>query len=361
MTLAPHPILDCPPSQLPEPQELIEAAMQWHFSPETGSAFWLERAKSLDFDPRRDVHSWSDLRRFPNVVNELRHVRAEDLVPRGYGPNAPLVGIYESGGMTGIPKRVPLLADWLDRWMAWAMRVAEAHKYPRNVNWLMLTPSGPHLVGYLGNAVAHNLGGTVFTVDMDPRWMGKLVSASRDDEVERYFEHLIAQAKCILQTQDIGALTITPPLLARLVGDDELAGLIKHVQLINWGGAYIDSDTLRLYRTDIFPKTRFCGLYGNTVVLGGAAERADPADDGQCIFDPFSPYISCSVIDPVTGQEVPYGERGRILLHHVSKSMFMPNNLDRDRATRIRPPSGHLGDSIADIVPVPSADNGDFR
>ena len=29
--------------------------MEWHFNPETGCPFWLERAKSLPFDPRREV------------------------------------------------------------------------------------------------------------------------------------------------------------------------------------------------------------------------------------------------------------------------------------------------------------------
>ena len=29
--------------------------MEWHFNPETGCPFWLERAKRLAFDPRRDV------------------------------------------------------------------------------------------------------------------------------------------------------------------------------------------------------------------------------------------------------------------------------------------------------------------
>ena len=35
----------------------LREAMEWHFSPATGSPFWLERARTLDFDPRRDVTS----------------------------------------------------------------------------------------------------------------------------------------------------------------------------------------------------------------------------------------------------------------------------------------------------------------
>jgi phenylacetate-coenzyme A ligase PaaK-like adenylate-forming protein len=70
---------------------------------QTGSAYWLRRAESLPFNPRADVKSVEDLALFPNIVDELRDVRVEDLIPRGYGPNPSVVGIYESGGTTGAP------------------------------------------------------------------------------------------------------------------------------------------------------------------------------------------------------------------------------------------------------------------
>jgi phenylacetate-coenzyme A ligase PaaK-like adenylate-forming protein len=72
-------------------------------------------ATMLDFDPRTDVKSVEDLALFPNIVNELRDARVEDLIPWGYGPNPDIVGVYESGGTTGAPKRVVFLRDWLDR------------------------------------------------------------------------------------------------------------------------------------------------------------------------------------------------------------------------------------------------------
>jgi hypothetical protein len=71
-----NPILDLPFDVRPDPEEYVRAAMDWHFSPETGSPFWLKRAKSLDFDPRTDVKSFADLRLFPNVINELRDRRS---------------------------------------------------------------------------------------------------------------------------------------------------------------------------------------------------------------------------------------------------------------------------------------------
>lgn len=348
-------VLDCPADYIPQERELIEAAMRWHFSPDTGSAFWLERARRFDFDPRKDIHTVGDLRRFPDITGELRHVRAADLIPRGYGTSARLLGVFESGGATGAPKRVILLRDWLDRWAGWAVRVARLHNYPPNAGWLTLAPTGPHLFGYLLPYHARLLGGTAFAVDMDPRWVRRLVSENRAEEADRYVGHLVAQAERILRSQDIGILVSTPPLLERLARSDTLIGLIRNsVRLITWAGTHMDADTRHFYQTEVFPGIDLRGNYGNTMLLGGAAERVT-ADGEACIFDPFSPYLSFSVVSPEDGVEVPYGDRGRVVMHHVSKSMFIPNNLDRDFATRVKPLPGQAGDSIADVAPAPAA------
>ncbi len=118
MSHAVDPILELPIDTRPDPEEFLRAAMSWHFSPETGSSFWLEQAQK--FDPIVDVRRFEDLTLFPNAVSTLRNVRAEDLVPRGYGPHPEVVGVYDSGGTTGAPKRVVMLREWADRLVAWS-------------------------------------------------------------------------------------------------------------------------------------------------------------------------------------------------------------------------------------------------
>jgi hypothetical protein len=39
-------------------------------------------------------------------------------------------------------------------------------------------------------------------------------------------------------------------------------------------------------------------------------------------------------------------------MHHISKGMFIPNNLERDSAIRVAGPEGQVGDSLSEIVPV---------
>src|SRR4051812_1408069 len=106
MPLTADQILDLPFDVQPDPDEFIRAAMEWHFNPESGCKFWLDRAATLGFDPRADVKTHEDLRLFPNMAAELRDVRGEDLIPRGYGNQPDVVGFFESGGTTGAPKRV---------------------------------------------------------------------------------------------------------------------------------------------------------------------------------------------------------------------------------------------------------------
>jgi hypothetical protein len=53
---------------------------------------------------------------------------------------------------------------------------------------------------------------------------------------------------------------------------------------------------------------------------------------------------------------VPYGERGQVVMNHISKGMFIPNNLERDTAVRLEGPPGQIGDSVAEVAPVATFD-----
>ncbi|MEU5197783.1 AMP-binding protein [Streptomyces scabiei] len=356
MAVASDPVLTFPPDQAPDPQEFIQAAMRWHFSPETGSPYWLRRARTLDFDPRRDVRTFDDLRLFPNTVNELRDVPARDLVPQGYGSAAEVVGIYESGGTTGAPKRVAYLADWMDRYVTWSTRRMDERGHPHGAHWLAMIPSGPHLWGEVVARQARRRGGFTSTIDLDPRWVKKCLAEGRADEAGRYVEHLLEQGRFLLETQDIGVLVITPPLLERLAQHEHLVKLVNEkVRVVIWSGAHMDADSRHLFRTEVFPDVQLFGNYGSTMILCGAVERA--GGDEECVFDPFSPHVTFSVVDPGTGEPVPYGARGQVVMNHISRGALFPNNLERDVATRIRPEAGQLGDSVADVSPVKTFDD----
>lgn len=351
-------ILDFKITNSIDPDELVRQAIKWHFSEETGTPFWLKIAKNLRFDPLTDIKCYDDLQFFPNVAAELRIAPIEDLIPRGYGKHPKLTGIFESGGTTGAPKRVVCMQDWFQHLVNWSNSNLELHGFPRHGNWLGLTPTGPHFVGRLFTESATTYGKQGFTVDIDPRWVKKLMAAGKTDEVDVYAEHIIDQASFILKTQNIEVITITPPLLERLAQRSELVNLVNQkVRAIRWGGTQMSQESRYLYRKEIFPSIILYGHYGNTMILGIAGERAGLGDHEPCIFDSFSPYITFSVIDVKKNQPVAYGERGRIVTHHVSKALFLPNNLERDIATRIKPKANQVGDSVANIAPVQVFEN----
>jgi hypothetical protein len=349
------PVLDAAWDQPPSMADLLEAVMEWHFNPRTGSRYWLERAKSLDFDPRKDVRSEANLALFPNVIDELRNVRVEDLVPRGYGTDRFPFDVYESGGATGSPKRIGWLPDLHEQAISWLDRCLDEHKVPSGVNWLTIGPSGPHIFGDSSRALAHRRGGNRFTVDLDPRWVRRCAAEGRFDETKRYLEHIIDQTEWILQSQDIGVAFTTPPLLEAMAGNHRVADLIaSKVKTIIWGGASMDLDTRHLFRTEVFPGIQLLGFYGSTMVGGGMFERPGLGDEEPPTFDPPHPFITMSVVDPETRQQVPYGQRGQLMMSHLSRSLLLPNNLERDTAIRRPPAHGAIGDAIADIKPVPT-------
>ena len=65
------------------PRDVIDAAMRWHFHPETGSPYWLEKLSQLDFDPLTDIHDFADLQRFPDITNDWKTLGVTQLIPKG--------------------------------------------------------------------------------------------------------------------------------------------------------------------------------------------------------------------------------------------------------------------------------------
>jgi phenylacetate-coenzyme A ligase PaaK-like adenylate-forming protein len=348
-------VLDTPYGVRPDPDRLVRAAMDWHFSPETGSAFWLERARSFNFDPRSDVRTFDDLALFPDVTDELRDVQVEQLIPRGFPSRSEVVAVVESGGTTGAPKRVPLLREHAQRLVAAEARILATAGLPRDRHWLALSPSGPHGALDASKRQASDYGVLVFSIDMDPRWVKRQIAAGNARVADDYAEHLIDQAAHVLRDENVALLLATPPLLTRMCRRPELVDLIRaKITHIGWGGAHMDADSRYYYRTELFPDITLIGSYGTTMGGGKCGmERPGLTPDEPCVFDALvEPYVSFRVVDPETDRVVEYGERGQLVVSHVSKSFFLPNNHERDSAVRIAPVCEQVGDAIGDVVPL---------
>jgi hypothetical protein len=211
-------------------------------------------------------------------------------------------------------------------------------------------PSGPHGVGYFSRLVSERLGSVFHPIDIDPRWVKKLAARHAASEVAAYIDHVIEQAVFILQTQNVANLHTTPPLLEAIARNDAVVDLVNEkIRYLLLSGAHVDADTLDLLR-DIFPTTTITMAFGSTMVLSQAVTRT--TDDDSFVFDPRTPYVVFWVVDPDTGEQVPYGQLGQVVMNHISKGMFIPNNLERDMAIRKPGPAGQVSDSVSAVRPV---------
>jgi len=348
-------LLDVPRSApVDDAEAYLRSAIAWHFGEDTGCTFWLRAARTLNFNPLTDVNTFADLRLFPNVLNELRNVPIEELIPRGYisaGSPPPIPQIFESGGTTGAPKRTVQLPDWIAQVIQWQTEDFANGGFLPGRGFVCMMPSGPHGVGYFSRLVSERLGSVFHAIDLDPRWVKKIAARNATSEVSAYVDHLIEQTAHILATQDVANLHTTPPLLEAIARNDQVANLVNEkVRFTLLSGAHVDVDTLDLLR-EIFPNTTITMVFGSTMVLSQATTRR--VGDGEpFVFDPRTPYVVFSVVDPDTGGEVPYGQRGQVVMNHLSKGMFLPNNLERDSAIRLPGPEGQVGDSLSEVQPV---------
>jgi hypothetical protein len=266
-----------------------------------------------------------------------------------------VVGVYESGGTTGSPKRIPLLREWRDVYVKWSMDRLDEHGFPSDVNWLGIMPTGPHIVSDMIRQQATARNGMTFRIDMDPRWVRRLVADGRSEEAEAYAGHLLDQAMDVLRTQDVGVLVATPPLLDRICRRDKSVELINSkIKGIMWTGAHMDADSRLYLRDEVFKDIPLYGVYGSTMVLGASSERPGPDSEELCVFDTCSPVMTFSVVDPASREPVGYGERGQVVMNYVGRGFFLPNNLERDYATRVRALPRTFGDSARDISPAPT-------
>src|SRR5262249_4264812 len=188
------------------------AIVEWHFSPETGTPFWLEHAKKLDFDPRKDVRTYDDLDRFGSFQDEwLRGGPVRRWVPKGLAGKP--IYVFETGGSTGVPKSRIASEDFRIDYEMFSETLPDEY-FPKGSDWLMLGPSGPRRLRLAIEHLAQFRGGISFCLDLDPRWVIRLIKWGEVQMMERYKSHVIDQAVTLLKAHpNIKCMFATPKLL----------------------------------------------------------------------------------------------------------------------------------------------------
>lgn len=347
-----------PIERLPEPDELVRATMIWHFSPETGSPYWLSRVPALGFNPLRDVRGMADLRLFDQVSVDWRSTPAEQFIPRGCEALRSEFGVWETGGTTGAPKRI-VEGSWM---LPGAQRVntaLDAHGFPvGDGNWLYLGPSGPHAIGKYMRMIAAMRHALCYYVDLDPRWVKKCIADQYHDVLRRYVDHILDQAKDVLVSQNITTIATTPPLLTALAARSDTRALMRDkARAILWVGASATAETLRVLEKEAYPDATLVGLYGNTMMEMAPQRPRRLSDPSPCIFTPPYPYTVIDVVDlDDSSQSVKEDGPGQVKVGILTKEMFIPPRLERDAATKRAPMEGQKGVDLSDVRPLETVD-----
>lgn len=329
----------------------ITKMMEWHFSDSTGCPFWLNMRDKLTFNPLKNINTFADLSLFPDISLQLRDVRVEDLIPRGLN-STDIVGVFESGATTGSPKRYIVYEEWLQQLTKWRTEDLQ-HNLKANKtfkNTLAAIPSGPHLVSAINSRRTKALGGLYFTVDLDPRWVKKLIKAGDMQAVKAYTNHIVDQMEPIIFSQSIDNLVATPQLLVAISQRKNLASYLNDtLNLIMWGGTHMDVDTLDYLKTSVFNNVTITASYGSSMILSETKARFDQEHNGSPIFDSFLPYVILEVMDPVSKKPVDYYKRGQVCMNHLSKFALFPNILERDTAIRLPARNHEVGAAVSDV------------
>jgi phenylacetate-coenzyme A ligase PaaK-like adenylate-forming protein len=333
----------------------VREIVEWHFNPRTGCPFWLDFASGLDWDPRKEIQCFEDLKRFPTFQDEwLRGGPVRRWVPKGCAGQP--VFVFETGGTTGVPKSRTAMEDFRIDYELFSETLPDQY-FPRGADWLMLGPSGPRRLRLAVEHLCQHRGGICFSVDLDPRWVIKLIKRGQMGELEQYKAHVIDQAINLLTAgHDIRCMFTTPKLLEALAEELENRGMsIKGAGItgIFAGGTEFTPQYTRFAIEELLGEGVYLTpTYGNTL-MGLACSKPVSAADGYKIAY-YAPQPR-AVIEVVSFDDadkvVDYGQTGRVRLTTLTRETFIPGFLERDEGERERPYERYPWDGVSGVRP----------
>ena len=328
--------------------------VQWHFHESTGCPFWLEYKSKLKFDPLSEIKSFDDLKKFPSFEDEwLRGGPVRRWAPKAFADKP--IYVFETGGTTGVPKSRIAIDDWRTDYSLFSKTLPDEF-FPPGANWLMLGPSGPRRLRLAIEHLAQVRGGICFCVDLDPRWVIKLIKKGWMEHLEAYKQHCIDQALTILGAgHDIRCMFTTPKLLESLALALEKKGTtIREAGItgIFSGGTEFTPQWTRFATEEYLDGVYMTPTSGNTL-MGLACSKPVTAAEGYKIAY-YAPQPR-AVVEVVQfndySRSVSYGATGRVKLTTLTREFFVPGFLERDEGEREPPYVKYPWDGVSGVRP----------
>ena len=198
-------------------------------------------------------------------------------IPRGFAGQP--VYVFETGGTTGIPKTRVAFNDFRVDYEIFSATLPDQY-FPKGSNWLMLGPSGPRRLRLSVEHLAQYRGGICFCIDLDPRWVIKLIKKGWTEHLQAYKDHCIDQAITILEAgHDIHCLFTTPKLLEALALrlEDRGSSIRKAgITGIFSGGTEFTPQWNRFAHEELLDGAYMTPTYGNTLMGLAASAPSGP-------------------------------------------------------------------------------------
>lgn len=335
-------------------------SVAWHFHDSTGSPFWLEKKRELKFDPLTEVKCFEDLKKFPLFEDDwLRGGPVRRWIPKALADKPTYV--FETGGTTGVPKSRAVIDDFRIDYEVFSDTLPDEY-FPKGGNWLMFGPSGPRRLRLAVEHLCQHRGGISFCIDLDPRWVVKLIKKGWMEHLEEYKKHCVDQAITILTAgHDIKCMFTTPKLLESLAYG--LAEQGTSLQEVGITGIFSGG-------TEFTPQwTRFCveellggpaeesgvymtPTYGNTLMGLACSRPVIAEEDYKISYYAPQPRAVVEVVDfDDHTQVVPVDATGRVKLYTMTKEFFVPGFLERDEGEREAPYEKYPWDGVSGVRP----------
>jgi phenylacetate-coenzyme A ligase PaaK-like adenylate-forming protein len=328
--------------------------VQWHFHPSTGCPFWLEYAKRLKFDPLKAIRTFDDLKKFEPFKDEwLRGGPVRRWVPKAFADRP--IYVFETGGTTGVPKSRIAIEDFRTDYSLFSKTLSDEH-FPLGSNWLMLGPSGPRRLRLAVEHLAQFRGGICFCIDLDPRWVIKLIKKGWMEHLEAYKQHCVDQAITILGAgHDIQCMFTTPKLLEALALELEKRCTTIREQGIRGifsGGTEFTPQWTRFATEEFLDGVYMTPTYGNTLMGLACSKPVTAEDDYKISYYAPQPRAVLEIVDFQNPDNVVgYGQTGRVKLTTLTKEFFVPGFLERDEGEREKPFIKYPWDGVSGVRP----------
>ncbi len=346
------------PAQLQSVAAALDAHVRdivaWHFDPATGCPFWIEYASRLGWDPRTEIRTFADLRRLGSFEDDsLRGGPVQRWIPRGLAGKP--VYVFETGGTTGQPKIRIAFDDFRTDYELFSDTLPDEY-FPKGSNWLMLGPSGPRRLRLAVEHLAQYRGGISFCVDLDPRWVIKLIKKGWAEHLQAYKDHVIDQAVTILQgNHDVRCMFTTPKLFESLALRLESMGTtIRQMGVtgIFSGGTEFTPQWNRFAHEELLDGAYMTPTYGNTLMGLAASSPSGPHNQYKITYYAPQPRAVIEVVDfDDPNRLVDYGQTGRVKLTTLTREFFVPGFLERDEGEREPPYARYPWDGISGVRP----------